>query len=175
MNTWPEQSTLTLAAVPDAAYWARRHLQDVLLKWHLEALLADAALVTTELVTNALKISGGLDLAARVGGVESSAGGSVEDDPALDGRCQPVLLTRVEKLQVVRLRLSAAPGRLLIEVWDRNEEPPEEQVPDFVSESGRGLFVVGAFSEAWGWYPTPAAGKVVWAELRESSSAVGQS
>jgi anti-sigma regulatory factor (Ser/Thr protein kinase) len=71
----------------------------------------------------------------------------------------------------VNVRLSANHARLLIEVWDGNIRPPlprdlENDVPALDAESGRGLFLVEALSERWGWYPTRnPAGKVTWCEI----------
>ncbi|MFI1535777.1 ATP-binding protein [Streptomyces anandii] len=38
------------------------------------------------------------------------------------------------------------------------------------SESGRGLFMVGALADRWGTEPHPPGGKTVWAEVRHRSS-----
>ncbi|WP_067799868.1 ATP-binding protein [Actinomadura formosensis] len=159
MNTWPHQSTLPLAALPNAAYWARRHTEDVLAKWSLEPFVMNAQLVVTEFVTNAVKHTGTLDVTAQ---------------QEYTSRPQSVSYRQLAGVATVRLRLSFGGGRLFIEVQDESNEPPVERVPDFVSEDGRGLYLVSAFCERWNWYPTFAAemngnrrqnGKVVWAEM----------
>jgi anti-sigma regulatory factor (Ser/Thr protein kinase) len=72
----------------------------------------------------------------------------------------------------VWLRLTVAPASLLIEVWDGNEQPPappelDGDVPELDGEGGRGLFLVAALSQGWGWYPTrDPRGKVTWCELQ---------
>ena len=51
-----------------------------------------------------------------------------------------------------------------VEVADQSREPPRPQQPSPTSRSGRGLKLVDAFANRWGWEPT-ADGKVVWAEV----------
>jgi hypothetical protein len=59
---------------------------------------------------------------------------------------------------------------LLLEIWDCNPQPPPlegAEVESLLSldlEGGRGLFLVGQYSEQWNYYPTAQwGGKVVWA------------
>ncbi|MGW1160520.1 ATP-binding protein [Streptomyces sp. NPDC002519] len=69
----------------------------------------------------------------------------------------------------LRVRWSA--GVLRIGAWDADPEPPEpsvplEQVTDV--EEGRGLGLVRACADLWGWQPLTRdgnRGKVVWCEL----------
>jgi anti-sigma regulatory factor (Ser/Thr protein kinase) len=150
MNDWPHHSTLELAALPDAPYWARRHTEDVLAKWDAEDLLTNAKLVMNELVTNAVRHTSTLDDEAMRLYAERPLSLSYSD---------------LAGVGTVRLSLSHGSGRLLVEVWDKSPEAPSEQLPDFGSESGRGLFIVSAYCEGWGWYPAKGGGKVVWAEL----------
>lgn len=68
------------------------------------------------------------------------------------------------------LRVSwAPPGTLRIGAWDTDPEPPEPPVPlDHTDERGRGLGLVRACSEVWGWHPLSRLGnrgKYVWCEL----------
>ncbi|MGW5233988.1 ATP-binding protein [Streptomyces nodosus] len=70
----------------------------------------------------------------------------------------------------LRVRWSA--GVLRIGAWDADPEPPGppvllEQVAD-VAEEGRGLALVQACADLWGWQPLVrdgSRGKVVWCEL----------
>ncbi|MFJ8358777.1 ATP-binding protein [Streptomyces sp. NPDC093984] len=69
----------------------------------------------------------------------------------------------------LRVRWSA--GVLRIGAWDADPEPPEPPVPleqvDDVEE-GRGLALVRACADLWGWQPLARGGnrgKVVWCEL----------
>jgi hypothetical protein len=155
MSRWPYHTDLTLAALPDVPYWARRHIADVLPKWGAGSLVKSAQLVATELLTNALKHSGTqMELPEAV----ATAGRALPAQPVLPRKGDGV---------TVGLRLSYGVGRLLIEVRDRSEAPPAATLPDFVSEGGRGLFVVSAFCEQWGWCLVAGGGKVVWGELWE--------
>ncbi|WP_157431745.1 ATP-binding protein [Actinomadura hibisca] len=153
MSDWTYHSNLPLAAIADAPYWARRHIEDIFPKWGAASLVMNAQLVATELVTNGVRHSGG----------------SMElpEVAITGGRAMPTksVLPKKGEGAIIRLSLSYEEGRLLIEVWDKSDTPPAAQLPDFVSERGRGLFVVSAFCEKWGWHPSQGGGKVVWAEL----------
>jgi len=65
----------------------------------------------------------------------------------------------------VTLRLLATGTSLVIEAWDQSplDLEPREAGPD--DECGRGLAVVAALSDRWGWERTGYQHKVVWAEL----------
>ncbi|WP_320776150.1 ATP-binding protein [Streptomyces sp. CRN 30] len=70
----------------------------------------------------------------------------------------------------------APPGTLRIGAWDTDPEPPESPpalpAPDD-SEDGRGLTLVRACSDLWGWHPLAAdgnRGKYVWCELGSHDS-----
>ena len=65
----------------------------------------------------------------------------------------------------VSLRLLFAGTSLNIEVWDHSPLDLEPREPDADDECGRGLTVVAALSERWGWERTGQNRKVVWAEL----------
>ncbi|MFI9328590.1 ATP-binding protein [Kitasatospora sp. NPDC052868] len=60
-------------------------------------------------------------------------------------------------------------GRLRVEVADRCPELPRRE-RDAESTGGRGLLLVEALAQAWGWYPS-GAGKVVWFDFLESTEA----
>jgi anti-sigma regulatory factor (Ser/Thr protein kinase) len=66
----------------------------------------------------------------------------------------------------VMLRLTVRGSELCIRVWDPDPTPPprDQPLPDEYAEHGRGLFIVRALSERWGWYPA-RGGKYVWAAL----------
>jgi anti-sigma regulatory factor (Ser/Thr protein kinase) len=65
------------------------------------------------------------------------------------------------------LRIYALGDCLLIEVEDNSAEQPVMGPPlkDNVETSGRGLRLVEALSDNFGFTPLPARGKVVWARL----------
>ncbi|MEV0638811.1 ATP-binding protein [Streptomyces sp. NPDC050619] len=69
------------------------------------------------------------------------------------------------------LRVSWSAGVLRLGAWDADPEPPEpprawDQVAE--SEEGRGLALVRAGADLWGWHPLARGGnrgKYVWCEL----------
>jgi len=136
---WPHQSFLELGALPTAAPCARLHTTLVLWEWHLGALVRTAALVVSELVSNAVQATA--DLTG-----SRFAGEWAPGTPP------------------VRLWLSADEHRLVIQVWDGSDRPPVPQPVAPEADSGRGLLLVGSLSAEWGCYtPEKSSGKVVWA------------
>ncbi len=145
-------STLTnsirLVAVATAVGCARQFTADMLRLWGVPSSLADdACLITSELVTNAVCATGTLDP-------------------------EPDLVT-LAALPLVGLKLTLAQGRLLIEVVDASETPPQVQQQYEAAESGRGLFLVTMLAERWSYFPVETGGKVVWAELAVGSNSEG--
>lgn len=71
------------------------------------------------------------------------------------------------KQPAIRLALAFNHCELLILVSDGNPALPQAQDPAADAESGRGLLMVEALSNRYGWYRLEGgtAGKVVWAEL----------
>jgi anti-sigma regulatory factor (Ser/Thr protein kinase) len=65
----------------------------------------------------------------------------------------------------VALRLLANAKSLVIEVWDHSPLDLEFREVGADAECGRGLMVVAALSDRWGWERTGLRRKVVWAEL----------
>jgi anti-sigma regulatory factor (Ser/Thr protein kinase) len=59
------------------------------------------------------------------------------------------------------------PAHLLITVSDSGEAPPRVTAAEdsVLPEHGRGLCIVDALAEEWGWTPNPPIGKTVWARL----------
>jgi anti-sigma regulatory factor (Ser/Thr protein kinase) len=64
----------------------------------------------------------------------------------------------------VSLRLLLTAKSLVIEVWDHSPLDLEPREADADDECGRGLIVVAALSDRWGWERTGRNRKVVWAE-----------
>jgi anti-sigma regulatory factor (Ser/Thr protein kinase) len=114
---------------------------NVLHEWGLATLEADTALVVSELVTNAAMAA--TDSEARLGNARSASG-----------------------VPLVRLRLLSDAARVVIEVWDTNPLSPVVTQADPDDESGRGLMLVDALCDQWGWAtPDGWCGKVIWAEI----------
>jgi hypothetical protein len=63
-------------------------------------------------------------------------------------------------IQLVLLRQER---RILALVTDPSSEGPVQGDPDDFAETGRGLQVVEAITDAWGWAPLATGGKAVWA------------
>ncbi|MFV5992234.1 ATP-binding protein [Streptomyces sp. NPDC056231] len=66
-----------------------------------------------------------------------------------------------------RLRLSVEGATLRVEVTDsRGESIPALTEPSDDLDAGRGLLLVAALTDRWGWYPSvDGPGKTVWAVL----------
>lgn len=104
-------------------------------------------------------------------------------DRAGDELVDDVTVT-VSELVSNALRYGRAPNSLAepqpslwLAVWDRlpyavcavtddSDRIPVEGQPDEFAESGRGLQVVSALSESWGWNLRSGGGKTVWALFR---------
>jgi anti-sigma regulatory factor (Ser/Thr protein kinase) len=75
------------------------------------------------------------------------------------------------------LRVSWSVGVLRIGAWDADPEPPEppgelEQLAELELEEGRGLALVQACADLWGWQPLTRngnRGKYVWCELTSAA------
>ena len=136
---WPHQSYLELGSIVTAAPCARLHTMLVLWEWDLGELAHTAAVVVSELVTNAVQASAGIT------------------DSQFAGSWAP-------GTPPVRMWLSADESRLVIQVWDGSDQPPEPQPVEPEADCGRGLLLVGSLSAEWGCYaPENSSGKVVWA------------
>jgi hypothetical protein len=141
---WPLVSSLPpLAPFDSVPSIARAHVGVMLTGWRLGRLAETGELVVSELATNAVRASVGLD-----------------GDPLYIGGQMPV----------VTMRLFSDGITLLIEVHDRAPGRPRLLNADAAAENGRGLTLVNALTRGqWGWHGTPG-GKVVWAALAADSS-----
>jgi hypothetical protein len=52
---------------------------------------------------------------------------------------------------------------LLCAVADPSQQPPVPQEPSYLAETGRGLHVISALADTWGYTTPSGTGKVVWA------------
>ncbi len=139
-----EDRPLTLvirhAAEPGAVPLGGRFASNVLSDWGLEYLGELAALIASELSTNAVE-----------------AGGTPKAEPGRGER---------ETLPSVAVRLRVCERTLTVEVWDTSRTLPRMRTPDADAENGRGLPVVALSSERWDSYRHPSGGKAVYAVLR---------
>jgi Histidine kinase-like ATPase domain len=144
MADWPLTSDLgPLGALPTAPRLARGFIGAVLDNWGLEALFDVTELLVSEMTTNVVQASTNED------------GSSKYDDAG--------------NLPVLWVRLLSDRYRLMIEIWDTLPVvlgAPIVRHPDPDEESGRGLEMIDALAEDWGWEAVPGwAGKRVWAVL----------
>ena len=126
---WPYHAFLSLGALPGAIPCARLHTTAVLWEWGMEALAHAAELAVSELVTNAVRAS-------------TSAHDARPPGPPTG-------------LPVVELRLAGDRLHLLVEVSDHDPGPPIPTAVDPECDGGRGLLLVEAVSERWGYYYPP--------------------
>ncbi|MER5451682.1 ATP-binding protein [Streptomyces sp. NPDC002766] len=120
---------------------ARAFTERALTDWGLDRCVDDALTVVSELTANAM-------LHAR----RCGAGDEGESD--------------------VRLRLTRRPSHLVCAVTDRSDAVPmSPHTPDSFQEHGRGLFLVEALAQHWGWTRYTPTGKTVWAILATEAPA----
>ncbi|MFI5618184.1 ATP-binding protein [Streptomyces sp. NPDC051567] len=136
-------ASCALPARYEAVRGARSFTRSTLAQWGLDHRFDDVSLVVSELVTNALRHALPDDV----------RGPAAEAEPP------------------VRLHLMRWSTRLVCAVRDPSEDrpggsfSPERTEENVDLESGRGLFLVDAYSDNWGWHPLAGrlTGKVVWA------------
>jgi hypothetical protein len=114
---------------------ARRLTRDTLRAWGLTPLAEDAELIVGELVANA---------------VTHGARPGRDREPGQDN---------------LGLRLRRGTGEVICAVLDPSDTAPALKAPGCAEPSGRGLQIVGALSDVWGWSPIAGRGKAVWAVL----------
>jgi hypothetical protein len=134
---------LSLTAVRSAVPTSRHFLRLTLSKWQAAFIEDDALLIASELVTNAVSVTGMLT-----------------ENPTW---------RELEKLNLVMVRLVGLQDSVVIEVWDVSDELPTLKHVDNDAENGRGLLLVQQLAKRWGSYHI-AGGKVVWAECALEAS-----
>ncbi|MEU1852835.1 ATP-binding protein [Streptomyces sp. NPDC019990] len=113
----------------------RTFTRDTLRDWSLDHRCDDTTLVVTELTANA---------ATHATPGAAGAPGAPE----------------------IRLGFLLDPTHVLVTVSDPDDHPPVyAPTGPGMEEHGRGLSIVDALSEAWGWTPRTPVGKTVWARL----------
>jgi len=137
-------SYLQLAALPSAAFWARRYAEAALRAWCLrEEDIETAQLLVSELVTNAIKFTG--------------------------SALAHVVYSGLAEARPISLILRHRSDTLIIEVCDSDPTPPILTEVSSEAESGRGLMLVRALSKEWNYYLPPSGGKTVYCVISARS------
>jgi hypothetical protein len=138
---WDAPSVVALPLTPaqQAAKNARRFTRTTLGRWGLDSLADDAEVIVGEFVANALR----------------HAAPDADDDGPAPARTEPR----------IGLRLFRRSGEVMCAVLDPSDAAPVLKAPACEAECGRGLQLVDALSDVWGWSPVAGRGKAVWAIL----------
>lgn len=145
----PSHSRFDLAPSPSAVRWGRKHAAEILATWGIARPVADDALViVSELLSNAVQHA------------------SQPFEPAYD---RPDTATCSLLLWLTGMGLT-------VSVYDGDRRPPVMMEARSDAERGRGLRLVEALSEVWGYtYPQATTGKIVWARLPLPEHLTGES
>jgi anti-sigma regulatory factor (Ser/Thr protein kinase) len=135
---WDSPSAVgcSLGRGPQSARTARRLTRNTLREWGLNSLVEDAEIIVGEFVANAVTHA-----------------------------VSPVSGYRRSGVQHLGLRLLRRTGEVICAVLDPSDVAPVLRVPAGGEEAGRGLQMVDALSDVWGWSPVAGRGKAVWAIL----------
>ncbi len=131
----------SLSRGPQSARAARRLTRSTLRDWGLAFLAEDAETIVGEFVANAV--------------THAAAAAVVTSVPS----------QRRQSADGLGLRLLRRNGEVICAVLDPSDSAPVLKVPASIEESGRGLQMVDALSDVWGWSPVAGRGKAVWAVL----------
>jgi len=135
---WDSPSVIgcPLTRGPQSARNARRLTRNTLRDWGLGPLAEDAEAIVGEFVANAVTHAALLANEGRRIGPDN-----------------------------LGLRLLRRTGEVICAVLDPSDVAPVLRVPGAAEECGRGLQMVDALSDVWGWSPVAGRGKAVWAIL----------
>jgi anti-sigma regulatory factor (Ser/Thr protein kinase) len=131
----PSAVACPLGRGPQAGRAARRLTRNTLRDWGLWSLAEDAETIVGEFVANA---------------VTHAASAPPE---------------RKQSGENTGLRLLRRTGEVICAVLDPSDTAPVLKEPACIEEAGRGLQMVDALSDVWGWSPVAGRGKAVWAIL----------
>ena len=139
-QSWPQSSAMPpLAALPTVPAVVRAFVRAMLTAWRMDSLTENTELIASELASNAVAAS-------------------------TDSDGQLVYISG--HMPVIRVCLLTDGMRALLEVWDQAPGIPAIRDAAGCEESGRGLVLIDAIADKWGWSPaTGRPGKVVWAEI----------
>jgi len=129
----------TPAADASSVCAARGFAVATLRHWGVADRCEDVAVVVSELLTNALRHA-----VPRAEGTQPRSAGTRRRWP-------------------IRLGLLQCGPCVLCAVADPSESAPAQAKPGELAETGRGLEVIGALSDSWGYSTASDMGKIVWA------------
>jgi hypothetical protein len=134
---WDSPATVAcpLARGAQSSRTARKVTRNTFREWDLPNLADDAEAIVAEFVANA---------------VTHAASFPVPSGPGPEQ---------------MGLRLMRRTGEVMCAVLDPSETAPVLKCPVRTDEAGRGLQMVDALSDIWGWSPVTGRGKAVWAVL----------
>jgi anti-sigma regulatory factor (Ser/Thr protein kinase) len=132
-------SSIRLNAIPQAVAAARLFVRHTLTLWDLKEHVETAALIMSELATNAVRAS--LDIESEAKDEETTAEA------------------------IIGAQLRAIDASLFVEVYDSTSGAPVRKNPDQDTEGGRGILLVEQLAKQWNTYHPSVGGKIVWAEL----------
>jgi anti-sigma regulatory factor (Ser/Thr protein kinase) len=138
----PSAVACPLSRRPQSAQAARRLTRTTMRGWGLAFLADSAETIVGEFVANAVTHA------------------ATPEKP----RKQAEALRR-QSAENMGLRLLRRTGEVICAVLDPSDDAPVLKDPGSVEESGRGLQMVDALSDVWGWSPVAGRGKAVWAIL----------
>lgn len=140
-HRWPLRSYLELSPLATAVPCFRVHARLVLFEWDLAVIADTVELIVSELTTNAVRASLGLQ-GSRYNGVWTPG------------------------TPPVRLWLCSDRRQVVVNVWDGNDRLPQRRETDPEADGGRGLLLVETLAATWGTHtPSGATGKTVWATI----------
>jgi hypothetical protein len=149
MQEWPLRSYLELEAVPASVRIARSHARNTVGQWQLAELADTAELLVSEITTNAVRASAGIERQRLAGG---------------HGECP-----------LMRLWLTSDWHNVLIRVWDGVHRLPAGQDPRPDAESGRGMLLIESLSTQCGCCERAGQdGKIIWAVCSHEAGATGE-
>jgi hypothetical protein len=125
-----------LSKGPQSARAARRLTRNTLRDWGLPDLAEDAEAIVGEFVANAVTHAASI-----------------------------IPVPRRQPPDGLGLRLLRRNGEVICAVLDPSDAVPVLKAPASIEEAGRGLQMVDALSDVWGWSPVAGRGKAVWAVL----------
>jgi Histidine kinase-like ATPase domain len=140
---FPRLATRTPPTGARAVTDARRFATTTLAHWGVTERVDDITMVVSELLTNAYRHA--------LSAPSAVFGGSLPGS------------------RRVKLGLLHTGSLMLCAVADPSDRLPVQRQPEELGETGRGLHVVEALADEWGYFAPGSAGKVVWAKFLAAS------